>query len=118
MPMFRLPLSGAVSQNIHPWTALFSPFQNQYGLINISLGRSSAPQIEQEVLDDVGSYGRQLGRIGDALTVLLDHFHPDVPLTTAETAALDALREMLAQIDEVKQRNGRQTPLRASCACD
>jgi hypothetical protein len=37
------------------------------GLININLGQSSAPEVEQEILEDVGSYGRQLGRIGDAL---------------------------------------------------
>lgn len=116
MPMFRLPLSGAVNQSIQPWTAFFSPFGNQFGLVNISLGRSSAPEIEQDVLDDVGSYGRQLGRIGDALTVLLDHFRPETPLTAAEAAAIDALREMLAEIDAVKRRNGR--PTRPGAPCD
>jgi hypothetical protein len=28
------------------------------------------------VLSDVGTYGKQIGRIGDALIVLLAHFHP------------------------------------------
>lgn len=107
MPVFRLPLSGAVNQSISPWTAFFSPFGNQYGLINISLGRSSAPQIEEEVLNEIGSYGRQLGRMGDALKVLLDHFEPRRPLTRVEEKAIESLREMLADIDDVKRAHGR-----------
>src|ERR1043165_5126506 len=37
----------------------------QLGFVNINLGRTNHPEIEQKVLDEVGSYGRQLGRIGD-----------------------------------------------------
>lgn len=40
-------------------------------MININLGQSSDPDVEQEVLSDVGTQGKQIGRIGDALTVLL-----------------------------------------------
>jgi len=107
VPIFRLPLSGAVNQTIAPWTAFFSPFGNQYGLINISLGRSSAPEIEEEVLNDVGSYGRQLGRMGDALAVLLDHFRPERPLSRAEKKAIQSLRDMLQDIDDIKRSHGR-----------
>lgn len=81
MPTFKLPLSGDVSQTISPWTGFLSPIGGQFGLINISMGQSAAPAVEQDVLSDVGSYGRQLGRIGDALVVLLAHFHPRQPLT-------------------------------------
>ena len=102
MPTFHLPLSGNVVQSINPWTALLSPIGSQFGLVNISLGRSSDPAIEQEVLTEVGTYGKQLGRIGDALAVLLAHFHPATPLTDDETAALQALEDMLAAIARVK----------------
>ena len=61
-----MPLSGDVVQSIKSWTASFSPMGSQLGVINIKLGQSSAPDVEQEVLSDVGSYGRQIGRIGDA----------------------------------------------------
>ncbi|MCC3244551.1 hypothetical protein LG047_04305 [Methylocystis sp. WRRC1] len=107
MPIFKLPLSGDVTQTINPWTAFFSPFGNQYGLINISLGRSSAPEVEEEVLENVGSYGKQLGRMGDALGVLLDHFRPERPLTRAEKKAIRALRDMLEEIDDIKRARGR-----------
>ncbi len=106
MPTFKLPLSGNVAQSI--WTAFLSPFNNQIGLINISLGKSSAPEVEQDVLDEVGSYGKQLGRVGDALTVLMKHFHPTEPLTPAEQDALTALRFMLDEIADIKKRHGRK----------
>jgi hypothetical protein len=107
MPTFKLPLSGDVVQSINPWTAFFNPVGSQFGLININLGQSSAPAVEEEVLSDVGSYGKQLGRIGDALIVLLSHFHPRTPLTADETKAIDELKDMLAKIAEVKERHAR-----------
>jgi hypothetical protein len=67
MPVFKLPLSGDVVQSISPWTAFMSPMGSQFGLINVTLGQSSAPEVEGDVLSDVGTYGKQLGQIGDAL---------------------------------------------------
>ena len=61
------------------------------------------------ILDEVGSYGRQLGRIGDALAVLLEHFDPKQPLTPDEEKAIRALRVMLDDIDGVKRRHNRST---------
>ncbi len=58
MPAFRLPLSGNVTQSINPWTMLFNPVGSQVGLVNIDLGQSSQPEVEQEVLTDVASYGK------------------------------------------------------------
>jgi hypothetical protein len=39
----------------------------QFGLINIDLGDTAESDLERKILDRVGSYGRQIGRIGDAL---------------------------------------------------
>ncbi len=105
MPVFKLPLSGDVNQTIAPWTAFFSPFGNQYGLINISLGRSSAPEVEGEILNEVGSYGKQLGRMGDALSVLLTHFHPKSPLNEKEQMAISSLKAMLVEINDIKDHH-------------
>jgi hypothetical protein len=58
-------------QSINSWT--FNLQGAHLGFINIDLGQTPHPEIEQAILDDVGSYGRQLGRIGDALEVLLNH---------------------------------------------
>ncbi|HUI13945.1 MAG TPA: hypothetical protein VL048_10815 [Xanthobacteraceae bacterium] len=105
MPTFKLPLSGDVVQSINPFTAFMTG--GQFGLININLGQSSAPDVEAEVLSDVATYGKQLGRIGDALTVLLKHFNPSPPLRTDEQKAIDALNDMLEKIAKVKEQHGR-----------
>jgi len=105
MPVFRLPLSGNVTQSILPWNWLFNPMGSQVGLVNISLGQSSDPAIEEEVLTDVASYGKQLGRIGDALEVLLAHFRPERPLSQAEEQAIDDLKSMLKDVAAVKTKH-------------
>ncbi len=110
MPVFRLPLSGNVTQTINPWNWVFNPTGGQYGLVNISLGQSSNPAVEEEVLSDVASYGKQLGRIEDALAVLLAHFKPERALTGDEEKAVSALKEMTEQIAAVKAKHGAATP--------
>lgn len=88
-------------QAINPWT--FYQQGAQFGLINIDLGQTPHPEIEQAILDQVGSYGRQLGRIGDALEVLMRHVKPE-DLTKEEQDTLTILEGQLAQIRQVKQR--------------
>lgn len=108
MPVFRLPLSGNVTQTINPWTWLFNPVGSQVGLVNIELGQSSNPAIEEEVLSDIASYGKQLGRIEDALLVLLTHFRPERPLTAEEKTAIDDLKDIVAKITAVKAKHHRR----------
>ena len=88
-------------QAINPWNVYLDGAQ--FGLINIDLGHTPRPEVEHAILDDVGSYGRQLGRIGDALEVLLNHIKLD-GLSAAEDDALTALRGQLAAIREVKRQ--------------
>jgi hypothetical protein len=105
MPMFKLPLSGDVTQSINPWTSIFSPNSSQFGLVNITLGQSSAPQIEADVLTDVAGYGKQLGRICDVIEVLLKHLPKSTELNPEECAAIDAFEQMRAGIEAVKRRH-------------
>jgi hypothetical protein len=102
MPVFKLPLSGNVVQSINPFTAFMTG--GQFGLINVDIGQSTDPQVEQDVLTDVASYGKQLGRIGDALVVLLSHFEPR---NKHEADVIAALEEMLNDIAKVKERHKR-----------
>jgi hypothetical protein len=88
-------------QAINPWT--FYQQGSQFGFINIDLGQTAHPEVEQTILDEVGSYGRQLGRIGDALEVLLKHV--DLKgLSREEMDTIDVLRGQLAAVRKVKQR--------------
>lgn len=87
-------------QAINPWS--FYQQGAQFGLVNIELGQTPRPDIEQAILEKVGSYGRQIGRIGDALEVLLNHVKLD-GLDDKECDALAILRGQLAEIRQVKQ---------------
>jgi 3-deoxy-D-manno-octulosonate 8-phosphate phosphatase KdsC-like HAD superfamily phosphatase len=86
-------------QAINPWS--FYNQGAQLGFVNINLGQTNHPEVEQKVLDEVGSYGRQLGRIGDALEVLIDRFDRK-GLTAAEKDALAILKGQLAAVRKVK----------------
>ncbi len=87
-------------QAINPWT--FNQQGAQFGFINIDLGQTARPDVEQAVLDQVGSYGRQLGHIGEALEVLLNHIKPE-ELTKAERDTLSVFRGDIARVRQVKQ---------------
>jgi hypothetical protein len=59
------------------------------------------------VLSDVATYGKQLGRIGDALIVLLKHLNPPSLLSADEKKAIAALKDMLGKVAGVKEKHGR-----------
>jgi hypothetical protein len=85
----------------------------QFGLVNIDIGETPNQDLERKILDEVGSYGRQLGRIGDALEVLLKHVNLG-ELSQAEQDSLDILKGQLAAVRQIKQRaekndTGRQS---------
>ncbi|MDB5857339.1 MAG: hypothetical protein JWQ76_1028 [Ramlibacter sp.] len=105
MPYFKLPLSGDVTQTINPWNWFLQSEGGQFGLINVNLGMSANPGLEQRILDDVGSYGRQLGRIGEALDVLLDHVKLD-RLDARERTVIEDFRLQLAQVKRLKEQHG------------
>ncbi|MBO6758092.1 MAG: hypothetical protein JJ902_17280 [Roseibium sp.] len=107
MPSFKLPLSGDVVQSINPWSDMFKAIGNQFSFININLGRSSAPQVEQEILNEVGSYGRQIGRISEVLDILIDQVEFKKPLSDKDKDALALFKAMQLEIAEIKAYHGR-----------
>jgi hypothetical protein len=104
MPDVNLPLSGNVTQTINPWTAYLSAVGSQFGLININVGTSSDPQIEQQVIADVASYGKQLGRVEELLLVLLENAKLS-GLTTEQARAVDDFKRMATDIADIKERH-------------
>ena len=103
MAQFLLPLSGDVSQTLNPWTWYTRLAAGQVGLVNINLGKSSDPLLEQQILDDVGSYGRQIGQLGDALEAVLAHL-PVQQWDDKAQAAVGAFRFQLAEVRRLKDR--------------
>jgi hypothetical protein len=98
-----MPLGGNVDQIIDPWTFMLRMVGSQFGLININLGKSSDPDLEKEILQDVGTYGKQLGQLGDALRALIDHAKLD-EFTPAEKRAVTAAQFQLDEIDRLKAK--------------
>jgi hypothetical protein len=86
-------------QAINPLT--FNQQGAQFGFINLDLGAAGESDLERKLLDQVGSYGRQLGRIGDALEVILKHVKLG-ELKPEEQDALDILKGQLASVRRVK----------------
>jgi hypothetical protein len=101
MPNVRFPLSGNVAQTINPWNWMFKSVGGQFGFINIDLGKSADPPLEAQILEEVGSYGRQLGRIGDVLGVLLKHVRL-ADLSDDEKKEIWAFESQLTEIERLK----------------
>lgn len=105
MPTFKAPLSGDVIQAINPWQWMWNASGGQYGLVNINLGRSSDPDLEQTILDEVGSYGRQLGRLGDVVEILLRAVDPK-KLSDADQKKV---RDFQVQLEDIRKlKDARQ----------
>lgn len=101
----KLPLSGDVSQFIAPWS-WFIRQAGQVGLINIDVGDTPAPDVETTVLSDVGTYGRQIGRLADAMEVLIACLDRN-SLSPDQQAAISAFETQWDQVREIKIRQGR-----------
>jgi hypothetical protein len=98
-------------QAINPMT--FSQQGGQFGLINIDLGGAADSDLERKILKTAGSYGRQLGRIGDALEVILKHVKLE-DLSSEEQDALDILKGQLAQVRQAKAEQRASEASKAS----
>jgi anaerobic glycerol-3-phosphate dehydrogenase len=79
----------------------------QYGLINITIGQSSAPDVEKDVLSDVGSYGKQIGQVADALLVVIEHLEAHPGQALGDNKAIAAFKELMHSVATVKERHGR-----------
>jgi hypothetical protein len=66
---------------------------------NITEQNSSAPDTEREILA-AHSYGRQLGRVMDALAVVITH----LPIKDQESAAVKGFTKIRGEINEIKEK--------------
>jgi hypothetical protein len=107
MARYKMPFSGDVTQAFRMFTQTFSSVGSQFGFINIYNARSSAPDVEADVLEDVGSYGKQLGQIGDVMAILMARLPADT-LSADERKAIVKLQIMLDDIAAIKKQHGRE----------
>jgi hypothetical protein len=69
---FQFPFSGDLTQAINPWT-WWLRMMSQIGFININMTESSDPGMERQIVENVAGYGKQLGRVIEALDALFAH---------------------------------------------
>ena len=78
-----------------------------FHLFNVNMGASSNPAVEQEALEKVGSYGRQIGHVAEALELVIQK------LGLLESKNLsqqekDVLRVFLGDVSAVRQIKSSQ----------
>jgi hypothetical protein len=99
--MFRGPLSGDVSQRIAaPWS---SP--------SVTVNYAGDPKVEDRVVTEVASYGRQLGWLTE-IVLALAHGHPPADDT------LRRLQEASDKIEAIKKSVQRSALEEANAALD
>ena len=74
---------------------------NSISLFTIDLGSSGNEKLEREILHKVGSYGRQLGHLGDVVEILMGMIDRDT-LTDDQRDIFSILEGDLAQIRQLK----------------
>jgi hypothetical protein len=97
----RGPLSGDVTQAINPWSWWLGSLSQQTGFININTVRSGDPALERRIIEEVASYGRQLGWIVEALEVLIARAGTD-GLDVVQRGALEQIGELARRIEALK----------------
>jgi hypothetical protein len=96
------PLGGDVTQWIR--TSWIKSLSDQTGFININNVRAGDPDLERRIIEDVASYGRQLGRMMEALDVVIGHLRlgEGKDLTADERHALQDFSDLVRQVQALK----------------
>lgn len=117
------PLSGGITQTINLmqfWLqsslpAIFAQMQQQ-GFINLNNLASSDTEVEERITREVAGYGKQLGRLVDAVALILEILEERrllEGLAEEDLMELEQLTAMKNEIDEVKRKYGKK-PVAAS----
>ena len=108
-----LPFSRLFSQFLRTWN--YRPTTSWQHFFNPQFFINSNPDdvaVENDVLAQVGSYGKQLGTIIDALGVVVSRL-AKTDLTAGDRLALDRLKDLTDDVNKVvaKHRPDRDRPL-------
>ncbi len=95
-----------LDQAINPWSWWFesSANQNQNGFINVTNYKSSNPQLEHKIVNEVAGYGMQLGIIEDMLEMMID-FLPKSKLTDEQKKTIERFQSMISEIKAHKEKS-------------
>lgn len=94
---------------IHQTIAQSLGLTSQLGLININQMATKEPALEKAIIDKVGSYGLQLGRVIDAVELLLDRI--DVAYSDLKPDQKKVFDEFKTLATNVKAAKKGYTPM-------
>lgn len=89
---------------ITPWINFLRGATGQYGLINVNSMKTEEPEAELDIVNSVGSYGKQLGRVIEALQAVcerLDHAN----WTPEQREAVKDFIRLAEDIDKYKREH-------------
>jgi hypothetical protein len=98
-----MPFSGDVSQIINPWTFWLKSLTQQSGFININNIKSGDSEIERQIVEDVASYGRQLGWLIEVLNIIVNRYELK-DLTEEEDTSMGQFFDLIKKTEEIKQK--------------
>ena len=99
MSNFYMPLQLAPSSLSQPILPNWS-----FNLFNVNLGATSNAKVEQKALEQVGSYGKQIGHLAEALEVVIHRLHlqDSKELSREEKDALQVFLGDVAAVRKIK----------------
>jgi hypothetical protein len=109
--MSNTRLSGDVWQDYNPftswWADTFRNAMGQYGFINVNEMQSSDAELEKGIVTDQASYGKQIGRVVEALQAICENldtkgWKPD---------QRKALKSFLHMAEDLAQYKGDHQPV-------
>jgi hypothetical protein len=78
-----------------------------FNLFNVNLGASSNAAVEQEALEKVGSYGRQIGHLAEALELIVEKLKL-LESTDLSQHEKDVLQVFLGDVSAIRQIKASQ----------
>jgi hypothetical protein len=97
METIYLPLQMAPTNLTQPILPNWS-----FNLFNVNMGASSNAAIEQEALQTVGSYGKQIGHLAEALEIVIGKLDL-LDSKDVSVSEKDALRIFLADVSAIRK---------------
>jgi hypothetical protein len=91
------PLQAWSSPSFAP-RELTQPINSGWSLLNVTYNNSSAPAIERDVLQQ-HSYGRQIGRLMDALSVLVER----LPASAKDDQRIEDFLALVQDVARIKE---------------
>ena len=98
---------GSSLQNYNPITSWFRSSMDQVGFINVNEMQSDDPDQEQRIVNKVASYGKQFGRVVEALQAVCKHLEPLNPggWAPAERQAVKSFLRLAEEMAAFKSTN-------------